>query len=107
MNYAEAARQIAEAAGEAVPAKVPDFLGKTVAQAERAGQIIRRLRSFVEKGPVERVAEDLNRVVIDASNLATIGARVDGIRVQFDLDDGRPPVSIDKIQIQPIGRAHV
>ncbi|MFC3675410.1 two-component system sensor histidine kinase NtrB [Ferrovibrio xuzhouensis] len=102
MNYAEAARQIAETAGPAVPAKVPEFLGKAVAQAERAGQIIRRLRSFVEKGPVERSPEDLNRVVIDASNLAAIGARVDGIRVQFDLDDGLPPVSIDKIQIQQV-----
>lgn len=102
MNYAEAARQIAEAAGAAVPAKVPEFLGKTAAQAERAGQIIRRLRSFVEKGPVERNPEDLNRVVIDASNLATIGARVDGIRVQFDLAAGLPPVSIDKIQIQQV-----
>ena len=102
MNYAEAARQIAEAAGDGVPAKVPEFLGKAAAQAERAGQIIRRLRSFVEKGPVERSPEELNRVVIDASNLATIGAKVDGIRVQFDLADDLPPVSIDKIQIQQV-----
>jgi len=102
MNYAEAARHIIEASDSAVPAKVPDFLGKTVAQAERAGQIIRRLRSFVEKGPVERSLEVLNRVVIDASNLATTGARIDGIRVHFDLDDSLPPVQIDKIQIQQV-----
>ncbi|WP_370154571.1 nitrogen regulation protein NR(II) [Ferrovibrio sp.] len=102
MNYAEAARQIAEAAGPGLPPKVPDFLAKTVAQAERAGQIIRRLRSFVEKGPVERSPESLNRVVMEASNLATIGAKVDGIRVQFELDETLTPLHLDRIQIQQV-----
>lgn len=102
MNYAEAARQMLEASGVDAPPKVQEFLGKTVGQAERAGQIIRRLRNFVEKGPVERSVEELNRVVIEASNLATIGARVDGIRVQFDLDDSLPSISVDKVQIQQV-----
>src|SRR3546814_18055885 len=35
MNYAEAARPIAEATGEAVPAKVPELLAKTVSQSAR------------------------------------------------------------------------
>jgi two-component system sensor kinase FixL len=82
--------------------RLNDALEKASEQALRAGQIIRRLRSFVEKGPVERNPEELNRVVIDASNLATIGARVDGIRVEFDLAENLPPVSIDKIQIQQV-----
>lgn len=102
MNYAEAARQMVDIGGEKAMPKVQEFLGKTVEQADRAGQIIRRLRSFVEKGPVERSLEELNKVVIEASNLAAIGVRVDGIRMQFDLDDSLPPISIDKIQIQQV-----
>lgn len=102
MNYAEAARQMMETAGSDVPPQVPEFIAKAVGQAERAGQIIRRLRSFVEKGPVERNPEDLNRLVIEASNLATIGARIDAIQVRFDLDDDLGPVRIDKIQIQQV-----
>jgi two-component system sensor kinase FixL len=102
MNYAEAARQTLEISGGNIPPQVNDFLSKTVGQAERAGQIIRRLRNFVEKGPVERTSEELNRVVIDASNLATIGARIDGIRVQFELDETLAPVNIDKVQIQQV-----
>ncbi|WP_341898269.1 PAS domain S-box protein [Ferrovibrio terrae] len=102
MNYAEAARQMVELSGERSLPKVKEFLAKTVEQAERAGQIIRRLRSFVEKGPVERSLEELNKVVLDASNLAAIGVRVDGIRMHFDLDDTLPPISIDKIQIQQV-----
>jgi two-component system sensor kinase FixL len=102
MNYAEAARQMVDTGGANAMPKVQEFLGKTVEQAERAGQIIRRLRSFVEKGPVERSLEELNRVVTEASNLATIGLRVDGISVQFDLDDSLLPINIDKIQIQQV-----
>lgn len=102
MNYAEAARQMVEIGGERSLPKVQDFLAKTVDQAERAGQIIRRLRNFVEKGPVERDLESLNQVVIEAANLATIGTRVDGIRVQFALEDELAPISIDKVQIQQV-----
>jgi two-component system sensor kinase FixL len=102
MNYAEAARQMVEIGGERSLPKVQEFLGKTAEQAERAGQIIRRLRNFVEKGPVERDMESLNAVVIEASNLATIGTRVDGIRVQFVLAAELPPISIDKVQIQQV-----
>lgn len=102
MNYAEAARQMMETAGSDVPPQVPEFIAKAVGQAERAGQIIRRLRSFVEKGPVERNPEDLNRLVIEASNLATIGSKVDAIQVLFDLDNDLGPVEIDKIQIQQV-----
>jgi two-component system sensor kinase FixL len=102
MNYTEAARQILAGSSAEIPPKVDEFLGKTVSQAERAGQIIRRLRNFVEKGPVERSLEELNRVIIEASNLATVGARIDGIRVQFELDETLPPINIDKVQIQQV-----
>lgn len=102
MNYSEAARQMLEIGGQASLPKVQEFLAKTTDQAERAGQIIRRLRTFVEKGPVERDFEALNKVVIEAANLATIGTRVDGIRVHFELDDKLDPISIDKVQIQQV-----
>lgn len=102
MNYAEAARQMIDIGGDRSLPKVQEFLAKTVDQAERAGQIIRRLRNFVEKGPVEREPEALNTVVIEAANLATIGTRVDRIKVHFELDDTLDPISIDKIQIQQV-----
>ncbi len=100
-NYAEVARQIAEM-GDGNSPKLKEFLGKTVEQADRAGQIIRRLRSFVEKGSTERHPEELNRIVTEATNLATIGVRVDGIRVEFDLAEALPAISMDKIQIQQV-----
>lgn len=101
LNYAEAARHMLANAPEAPP-KVAEFLEKAASQAERAGQIMRRLRRFVEKGPSEQSAESLNQVVEEASALATTGARLDGIDVELALAPDLPPVHIDKIQIQQV-----
>lgn len=101
MNYTEAARQLLAIAASAPP-RALEFMEKAASQAERAGQIIRRLRSFVEKGTVERTEENLGKVVEEASHLASVGSRVDGIQVIFDLSATLPPVHIDKIQIQQV-----
>lgn len=101
-NYTEAARQMLTTSESPIPPRILDFLDKASAQAQRAGQIIRRLRSFVEKGAIERAPEALNKIVEEATALATIGARVDGIRVLLDLNPALPPVPMDKIQIQQV-----
>jgi two-component system sensor kinase FixL len=100
MNYVEAARQML--ASTPAPPRVAEFMERATGQAERAGQIIRRLRSFVEKGAVERSEEELSKVIEEASALAAIGTKVDGIRLIFELDRGLPPIRIDKVQIQQV-----
>ena len=102
VNYSEAARQILEDSGIEVPARVTEFVQKAAGQAERAGQIIRRLRGFVERREIERTAENLNEIVQEAASLAAIGARADGIQVQFDLADGLAEIRVDKTQIQQV-----
>jgi two-component system sensor kinase FixL len=101
-NYAEAARQTLLAAPTPPPPRVTEFLEKTAAQADRAGQIIRRLRGFVEKGSVERVPAFLDEMVKEATALGTIGSASDGIHLVYELAPGLPPVHIDKIQIQQV-----
>ena len=102
-NYIEAARHMLANAGQGpVPGRAIELMEKAGGQAERAGQIIRRLRSFVEKGATERVDEDLSKLVEEASMLATIGAKVDSIAVTHELARDLPPVRIDKVQIQQV-----
>ena len=102
MNYSQAARDMLAAAETPVPPRIAELLEKATGQAERAGQIIRRLRSYVEKGRVERAAADLGQIVEEAAALATIGARVEGIQITYDLAPGLPPVHVDRIQIQQV-----
>ena len=101
VNYSEAVRHMLTTSSPA-PEKVADFLGKIAAQAERAGQIIRRLRSYVEKSEVERTLEALATVVEEATALATVGAKVEGIVVKYEFEPGLPELGMDKIQIQQV-----
>lgn len=101
-NYAQACRLLLSKGPPADPARIFDLSEKIVDQAERAGQIIRRLRGFVEKREIERLSHDLNRLVEEACALALVGARDEGVNVVFDLVRDLPPVQVDKVQIQQI-----
>jgi two-component system, LuxR family, sensor kinase FixL len=101
-NYVKACRRMMEAADTRPPVKVLETMDKAVAQAIRAGQIIRRMRDFIEKGQTDRTAEAINKVVEEASALALVGAKQENIRVHFSLTPDAPPVWIDKIQIQQV-----
>jgi two-component system sensor kinase FixL len=82
--------------------KVRQNLEKAAAQATRAGEIIRRLRQFVEKGSTERRPIAINQVVEEASALALIGAQQQGIRTTLQLDPSNPRAVIDRVQIQQV-----
>ncbi len=101
VNYSDATRHMMSTSSPPVD-RIVDFLGKIAAQAERAGQIIRRLRRFVEKTEVERAPESLSMVVEEAGALATVGAKLDGISILYDLAPDLRPISMDKIQIQQV-----
>ncbi len=49
--------------------KIEDALAETTKQTLRAGQIIRQLREFVARGETEKRAEDINKLVEEASAL--------------------------------------
>jgi two-component system sensor kinase FixL len=79
-----------------------DALGKAADQALRAGHIIRRLREFVARGESDRRVESLAKLIEDASTLALMGARENGITVSFRLDPKADLVLADRIQIQQV-----
>ena len=79
-----------------------DALNKAAEQALRAGQIIRRLREFVARGESERHIESLPKLIEDASTLALIGAKENGVAVSFRLDPAADLVLADRIQIQQV-----
>ena len=102
MNYVQASRRTLESAGGGASDKVAEYMDKAVAQAARAGEIIRGLRKFVEKGEADRSFEDINVIVEEASRLALAGSAVEGIVFDTGLADELPFVLVDKIQIQQV-----
>ena len=102
INYAQTARAVVKRRPGEDAGGLASLLKKTVEQADRAGQIIRRLRQFIAKGETDRALEDINTVVEEASALALVGTRGKGIAVRRVLGEGLPPVLLDKIQIHQV-----
>jgi two-component system sensor kinase FixL len=102
LNYVQAARRILEDADLNVPPKANDAMDKAVAQAARASDIIRNLRSFIQKGESDRRIEDLNKVVGEAIALGLVGVRETGISVHLELSGEPLLVFVDKVQIQQV-----
>lgn len=102
VNYLQAARRVLERERGALPERAGDALDKAAAQATRAGEIIRQLRQFVEKGQIGYRLEDVNQVVEEASALALVGAKEQDVRVMLELAPDLPAVPLDKIRIQQV-----
>ena len=101
MNYARAARRHLDRT-DPDPAPISDLVDKAGHQAERAAEIIKRLRRFIKKDEIERRLEPINTVVEEAAALALIGASDRNIELVFSLDDALPPVLMDRIEVQQV-----
>ncbi len=82
--------------------KIKDALGETTKQTLRAGQIIRQLREFVARGETEKRPENINKLVEEASALALVGAKEQGVKTIFRFDTRVGPVLVEKVQIQQV-----
>jgi len=98
VNYNEAVRALMASD----PAKASDLAAKVTVQAERAGEIVRRLRSLVEKGTSDQSPQDISTLVEEACALATIGSKVAGVEIAYDLPHDLPLAAADRIQIQQV-----
>lgn len=101
-NWILAARRTLKTQVPDAPAVIADFMDKAIDQAGRAGEIIRRLRSFIERGETERRGEDINKVIEEAAALAMVDAKEIGVRATFDFAPDVPLVWIDKVQVQQV-----
>jgi two-component system sensor kinase FixL len=105
MLYLQAAsRSLARSERDNRPLQAETFhqvLEKAVHEAERAGNIISRMRHFVEKREPKRAAVDLNTVVEEAIELVLLGRRnPPWIERHFAPD--LPKAVVDPVQIQQV-----
>ena len=100
-NYAQACRLLLER--DAVsPERHAEILDSISEQAQRAGDVIRRLRALVRKGASQREVLDVNEVVREVSSLVGVDARLMGIPIVLDLVEPLPPLLADPIQLQQV-----
>jgi len=103
-NYSEGAlaRLKRDAAGQSVSAEVMTALEKASTQAQRAGNIIRRIREFVKRSEPRRRPTPAARIIDDAVGFAEIDARKKGIRIATQVDPSLAPLDVDPILIEQV-----
>lgn len=101
-NYTETAYELLEQPDAETLAIVREAMRDCAQQSIRAGQIVRRLRDFMAHGQMDRRSESLNRLITEASALAMIGAREQGVELAVVLDSSSDSVLVDRIQIQQV-----
>lgn len=72
------------------------------AQCLRAGEIIRRLRSFVSGGADVKQREDLVSLVNAACAISLIGAKEEGIQATINHAHADLPVQVERVQIEQV-----
>ena len=89
-------------AGKMSPDDFRDINQRISDQAERAGAIIQRLRTFLRKDDTACTDVDLNNAVQEATSLFASEAKKREVRVILDLAPKLPPVCTENIQIQQV-----
>jgi C4-dicarboxylate-specific signal transduction histidine kinase len=87
------------------PPKVDEALKaikRTVVDANRASEVIRRLRDLSKKADPEMAPLDLNAVIDDAVSLVKPEALRHGVTMQLELAPELPPLRGDRIQLQQV-----
>lgn len=101
VNFTGAALQRARA-GDVQSDELCHTLEQTAEMAERAGQIIHRIRDLVRKDDPRRSATDLNELLRESLALLSGRIRAGDVSLVLELTENLPPVSVDAIQIQQV-----
>jgi PAS domain S-box-containing protein len=82
--------------------EVNEALGCVVGDADRAGQIIDRIRDHIKNAPPRKDHLDLNEAIDEVIRLARSVIAKNGVSVQRRLTEGLPPVHGDRVQLQQV-----
>lgn len=82
--------------------KLLDAMEQSAEQAERATQIIRRVRDFIHKEEPRDERIDVNDAIRDIAALLHSDAHAHRVEVELDLVDSVLPVNADPIQLQQV-----
>jgi len=101
VNYAKgASRRLQNGVNDTAP--LVEAMRQISSQAQRAGEIIRRLRALVGKQAPIRSVVDLNYLVREVCGFLEFETGKLALRIELNLLDGEIPVSVDLVQIEQV-----
>lgn len=84
------------------PDQLIEIMKKAVAQAERAGEVIHRLKNFFCKGQIFRTPCKMNSLIRETVTLIRNDLNLSKTKMDFEFDKNMPLISADKIQLQQV-----
>ncbi len=75
---------------------------RIVRDANRATDLIKRLRALTKRGPGKAVWLDVNQIIADTLTLVRSEVARNHVSLAIDLADELPPVQVDPVQIQQV-----
>lgn len=89
-------------AGDASSDVLARNLEQISTQAQRAGKVIRELRSFLAKAELQKAPTDANALARQAFGLLAADARARNVRLESDLADSLPKVMVAALSIEHV-----
>ncbi|MEX2519715.1 MAG: PAS domain S-box protein [Paracoccaceae bacterium] len=100
-NFARAAgRMLGDAAPD--PVRAAAYVARVAEQAQRAGEIIRRMRRLVDRGEIDLKPGAIDEIIREAVSASHTSVRDDRLKVHLDFEPDLPKVMVDRIQIQQV-----
>jgi PAS domain S-box-containing protein len=84
------------------PAQLIEIMKKAVIQAQRAGEVIHRLKNFFCKGQLFKTSCKINSLIRETVTLIRNDLNISKIKVDFNFSKSVQIISADKIQIQQV-----
>jgi signal transduction histidine kinase len=75
---------------------------RIVRDANRAAEILTRIRTFLKRGPLQRAQFDVNEVIADVIVTVQGEFRAKEVSLVLPQPDLRPPVHADRVQLQQV-----
>ncbi len=79
-----------------------DCVEKISEQAHRASGVIRSIRDFVKRGEMKCSTVNINDLILEVQKIVESDAANSGFRIELNLADDLPLISVDAIQIQQV-----
>jgi signal transduction histidine kinase len=84
------------------PTDMTELLRDIAEQGTRAGEVIRRLRGWIDRDQAPRQALCLTQVIRDVEHLIRSELIMRHVRLSTELADDLPPIMADRIQLQQV-----
>ncbi|WP_209592877.1 two-component system sensor histidine kinase NtrB [Jiella mangrovi] len=102
INYIRSIQRLQQDSGVLKEARSATYAQKAVEQANRASEIVRRVRNFIGNRQTNVTRANINDVIDEGLSLILLGRKGDGIALERDYGVGLPQVLVDPVHVQQI-----